>query len=120
MKVSSMSYMDVKQAFDRVLEQVLTTSAPVQFEFKGKKLALTLVEVKDKLARLEPRILILSAAILKRLSTWIGAERCIMIYLDTHVVAWLYPQLDKLTARMPVNRGIFIFSSSPCSSFSVG
>ncbi len=30
------------------------------------------------------------------------------------------PQLDKLMARMPINRGILIFSSSPCPSFSVG
>jgi len=51
----TMSYMDVKRAFDRVFEQVLSTSVPIQFEFKGKKLAITLAEMEDKLARLEPQ-----------------------------------------------------------------
>lgn len=52
--MATMSYMDVKQAFDRVLEQVLATDTPIQFEFKGKKLAITVVEPESKLARLEP------------------------------------------------------------------
>lgn len=52
--IATMTYKDVKQAFDRVLEQVLTTTTPIQFEFKGKTLAITLVESEGKLARLEP------------------------------------------------------------------
>lgn len=52
--IATMSYLDVKQAFDRVLEQILTTDTPIQFEFKGKTLAITLVEPEGKLARLEP------------------------------------------------------------------
>lgn len=52
--IATMSYMDVKQAFDRVLDQILTTDTPIQFEFKGKKLAITLVEPEGKLTRLEP------------------------------------------------------------------
>ncbi len=51
--IATMSYLDVKSAFDRVLEQVLATSAPIQFEFKGQRLAITLVESPNKLARLE-------------------------------------------------------------------
>ncbi len=52
--IATMSYGDVKQALERVLDQVVATTTPIQFEFKGKTLAITLVEHARKLSRLEP------------------------------------------------------------------
>jgi hypothetical protein len=52
--VSTMSYIDVKQEFDHVLEQVLSTATPIQFEFKGKTLTISVIETLDKLDCLEP------------------------------------------------------------------
>ena len=51
--IATMPYSDVKSALDRVLEQVLKTATPIQFEFKGQRLAIMLVESPSKLSRLE-------------------------------------------------------------------
>ena len=52
--VSTMSYIEIKQAFDHVLENVVSTATPIQFEFKGKTLMISVVNGTDKFACLEP------------------------------------------------------------------
>ena len=51
---ATLSYTEVKQTFEHVLEEVVSTAVPVRFEFKGSVLTICVVEESDKLARLEP------------------------------------------------------------------
>lgn len=51
---ATLSYTEVKQTFEHVLEEVVSTAVPVRFEFKGSVLTICVVEETDKLARLEP------------------------------------------------------------------
>jgi hypothetical protein len=51
---ATLSYTEVKQTFEHVLDEVVSTAAPVRFEFKGRVLTICVVEATDKLARLEP------------------------------------------------------------------
>ena len=52
--IATLSYSEVKQQFDHILAQIVSTTMPVRFEFEGKTLTISVSESADKFACLEP------------------------------------------------------------------
>ncbi len=89
--MKSVTSSKLQNNLDQLLDEILNTGKPQEIERNGKRLIISPVETVDKLQKLiyRPQAIIGDPDDLVQIS-W---KRQILIYLDTHIVVWLYAGL---------------------------
>jgi len=89
--MKSVTSSKLQNNLDQLLDEILNTGKPLEIERNGKRLIISPVETVDKLQKLiyRPQAIIGDPDDLVQIS-W---KRQTLIYLDTHIVVWLYAGL---------------------------